>query len=74
MDAQVNPDTLKFNDGSSIGLGLIISKQIVQNMGGKLEFCSEFKIGSTFVFSFNLTVCDGINDDQHEPEQGRQSP
>ena len=55
-------------------MGLILSKQIVQHMGGKLDFSSEYKVGSTFVFSFNLDICDGIQHTEEKAVVGNISP
>lgn len=38
------------------GLGLIISKQLADLMGGKIDVVSQYGVGSTFVFSVNLSV------------------
>jgi len=35
-----------------IGLGLVISKMIVEKFNGKIDFISKYKKGSTFFFSF----------------------
>ena len=37
-----------------IGLGLVISKLIVEKFNGKIDFISKYKHGSTFFFSFEL--------------------
>jgi signal transduction histidine kinase len=39
---------------SGIGLGLVISKNIVNQYGGDITVQSEFGHGSTFTFSFSL--------------------
>ena len=48
----VDPNQLLFNDKNQFGLGLIICKQIIEEYNGKLDFISEYTVGSTFVFSF----------------------
>ncbi|WP_235857493.1 ATP-binding protein [Paenibacillus albiflavus] len=47
------------NDGSGIGLGLNICKQLVELHGGTLTVCSKLNKGS--VFSFNLPLADMSN-------------
>ena len=37
-----------------MGLGLFTSKLIVMKYGGDIDFISEHKKGSTFIFSMNL--------------------
>jgi signal transduction histidine kinase len=37
-----------------IGLGLVISQQIVSKFNGKVSFTSEEGVGSTFTFTFEL--------------------
>ena len=39
-------------------IGLVVSKQIIQAMGGKLDFSSQHNVGSTFVFSLQMESCD----------------
>ena len=39
---------------NGIGLGLAISKLIVQKFGGSIDFVSEYKQGSTFFYTFKL--------------------
>ena len=41
-------------NSSGIGLGLMISKKIVQAFGGEIGFESKVGIGSKFMFSFLL--------------------
>ena len=43
-----------FKDKDSIGLGLAICKEISLKYNGNITFDSEFKVGSTFYFSFSL--------------------
>ena len=37
-----------------IGLGLVISEQIVKQFNGDISFESELDVGSTFTFKFKL--------------------
>ena len=41
-----------------IGLGLVISKLIVEKFGGKLNFLSEYKKETSFYFTFPLNDID----------------
>jgi signal transduction histidine kinase len=40
---------------NGIGLGLMISKQIVEKFGGEINFESKHGVGSTFTFTFKLS-------------------
>ena len=44
------------SDGSEIGLGLFISKQIVELYGGNIDFYSEPNKGSTFIFTIDVEL------------------
>ena len=46
------------SDGTQMGLGLFISKQIVTKFNGSLDFVSMYERGSTFFFSFDLEFYD----------------
>jgi len=46
----IKDEKLKINT-QGIGLGLVISKLIVERFNGKIDFISEYKKGSTFFFS-----------------------
>ncbi len=52
------------------GLGLFISRQLAELMGGKIELESEKNKGSTFSFSIWAGLCEG---DQNEPVQPEES-
>ena len=43
----------KFNT-QGIGLGLVISKMIVQKFGGRIGFKSKYMLGSEFMFDFEI--------------------
>jgi signal transduction histidine kinase/CheY-like chemotaxis protein len=40
------------------GLGLVISKQLIEQMGGSISFTSQEQVGSTFVFTVELGVAE----------------
>ena len=54
-------DEKKKLNTSGIGLGLVICRLIVQKFGGKIDYITKFKVGSTFFFTFKL---EQINDDE----------
>ena len=37
-------------------MGLIISKQIIQTNGGKFDFYSEYGVGTTTIFTFDIEI------------------
>ena len=47
----------KYNP-QGIGLGLVISKQIVGKFGGEIRFFSKYRQGTTFFFTFCLAKVD----------------
>ena len=51
-----NQGKMYMSDGSQIGLGLFISKQIVEQYGGSIDFYSEYNKGSTFIFTFDVEL------------------
>ena len=51
-----NQGKMYMSDGSQIGLGLFISKQIVEQYGGSIDFYSEYHKGSTFIFTFDVEL------------------
>ncbi|MDF2485396.1 MAG: histidine kinase, partial [Herbinix sp.] len=46
------------------GLGLVISKQLLEMMGGRIEVSSEYGIGSTFKFTLNFRIGSAIVSDK----------
>ena len=46
IDKKINTD--------GIGLGLVISKMIVANFNGTIDFISKYRKGSTFYFTFEI--------------------
>jgi signal transduction histidine kinase len=53
MFGSIKNEKKKFNVGG-IGLGLVISKLIVNKFDGQIDFISKFKKGSTFFYTFQL--------------------
>ena len=51
-------DEKKQINTQGIGLGLVISKLIVEKFGGKLKFLSEYGKGTTFYYTFPLVDID----------------
>ena len=47
-------DTKRGLNTNGIGLGLVISKQIVEKFDGQIRFYSKYKRGTTFFFTFEL--------------------
>ena len=45
---------------NGVGLGLVISKQIVKQFNGDITVDSELGVGSTFTFSFEISQFSGF--------------
>lgn len=51
MFGSIKDESKKINV-NGVGLGLVICKLIVNKFGGKIDFISKYKKGSTFWFTF----------------------
>ncbi|PSW19053.1 hybrid sensor histidine kinase/response regulator [Photobacterium sanctipauli] len=60
---QANTGTSHYRQGA--GLGLSISRQLIELMGGRLYVSSQPMIGTTFSFTMNLASDSDIADSQH---------
>jgi signal transduction histidine kinase/CheY-like chemotaxis protein len=54
--------------GQGVGLGLHISKQIVELLGGEITFASELGQGSTFSFEIPRRAADPVSAELHLPQ------
>jgi K+-sensing histidine kinase KdpD len=59
----------KKNNFQGVGLGLAVSKLIVNKFNGKIDFISKFRKGSTFFFTFEIEEVDLINKEYVENTQ-----
>ena len=55
-----------YRQSTSIGLGLAVSKNIIDNMGGCLGFSSELNMGTLFTFAIPLNLEEEDSDDYDE--------
>ena len=60
MASGFDSNNFVLNEDGMLGFGLLICKQISEKYGGKLEFISEYNIGSTFAFSFEIELNNDI--------------
>lgn len=61
-----NTDTTDYCQSTSIGLGLAVSKNIIDNMGGCLWFTSKQDMGTLFTFAIPLNLEDDIDSEYYE--------
>jgi signal transduction histidine kinase/CheY-like chemotaxis protein len=54
--------------GQGVGLGLHISKQIVELLGGEITIASELGQGSTFSFEIPIRVADSVSTELRSPQ------
>ena len=51
-----------------VGLGLVISKKIVNQFNGEIRFDSEINVGSNFTYTFMLSPEDNVESSLEEQE------
>ena len=44
----------RFKSSGKIGMGLVISREMASKFNGKITYESEYMMGSTFAFNFDL--------------------
>ena len=49
-----------------VGLGLVISKNIVNQFNGEIRFDSEINVGSNFTYTFMLSPEDNVESSQEQ--------
>ncbi|MGM0675092.1 MAG: response regulator [Spirochaetota bacterium] len=64
--AQADTTTTRKYGGT--GLGLVISRKLVEAMGGELKLTSQPDVGSRFFFTITLPICDRLADTVNCPE------
>ncbi|PST89935.1 HAMP domain-containing protein [Photobacterium jeanii] len=69
---QANTGSAHYRQGA--GLGLSISRQLIELMGGRLYVSSQPMVGATFSFTLNLASKEDIADSQLEQSRHFQAP
>lgn len=59
----------KYSETNGIGLGLCISRMIVESFGGKIDVESEPEIGSSFTYYFNIEMDHLIDSSEDSDER-----
>jgi len=68
MKHSLDPNELQLSDGNHIGMGLVLSKLLIEQYDGTLDCSSEDNVGSTFAFSFRVSVYE-----EFQPRHSRRS-